>query len=102
MILAILLAAAPQIVPPNFDLADAKCMLAVASLVDARKASTEDSDSVRSTMMFFAGKIAGRSGAQAVKVASESAYKDMQMWSADQLQAAADRCYKEMAEAFPK
>lgn len=63
---------APLATPSAADLADGKCVAAMITLEEQLKDEKQKAG-VNSAMMFYMGKIVGRSGAGAVKAALEAA-----------------------------
>jgi hypothetical protein len=70
--LAMGLTLAMQIAPSAADLADGKCVAAMITLEEQLKDEKQKAG-VNSAMMFYMGKIVGRSGAGAVKATLEAA-----------------------------
>lgn len=94
--LAFALTLAPQTAPSPADLADAKCIGALSELSD--KAGESDKSGIESGMLYFLGKIVGRSGTAAVMPAIEAAGKVLATDEAA-IAVVAEQCAEELKRA---
>lgn len=86
-----------QAVPSASDLADAKCVAAMTLLGDRAEAS-EKAD-MQSAMLFFMGKIVGRSGNAAVAPALNAVVEQMKAAEAEGVAAIAEQCAPQISAA---
>ena len=86
-----------QAAPPAADLADAKCVAAMAVLEELAEA--KDKPDMRSAMLFFLGKIVGRSSQAAVAPALNAVIAQMKAGGAEGAAAIAERCAPQISEA---
>ena len=95
--LAIALMLTPQTAASAADIADARCVGAMSLLED--RATEAEKDGVQSVMMFFLGKIVGRSGNGAVAPALKIAVEQMAPGGAEGMAALAETCAAQMEQA---
>lgn len=96
MLFAATLLLTPQAAPSAEDLADAKCILALTDL--SEKVEGSDKAHVGSAMMFFMGKVVGRSGQVVLGQAMEDAAADLQADGETDLTSVAAQCGKEVEQ----
>ena len=95
--LALALMLSPQAAPTAADLADAKCVGAMSLLED--QAAAADKGGMQSAMMFFLGKIVGRSGNAAVAPALTAAVEAMKAGGVEGVAAIAEQCAAQVEAA---
>lgn len=94
VILAAALMLAPQAAPTPADLADARCAGAMSLLDDQAKGDAKPH--LQAAMMFFLGKIAGRSGHAAAAPALEAVSAGLEAGGVEKLAAIAKQCAEEV------
>lgn len=97
MSLALALALTPQAAASATDIADAKCVGAMSLLED--QAAEADKGGMQSAMMFFLGKIVGRSGNAAVAPALKAAVEAMKPGGTEGMAAIAESCAAQVEQA---
>lgn len=99
-LLALALMIAPQAAPSAADLADAKCVAAMSLLDD--QAEAKDKSGMQAAMMFFIGKIVGRSGNGAVGPALTATLEGVTAGDTAAVAAIAEQCGGQVEQATEK
>lgn len=87
----------PQAAPPAADLADAKCVVAMSYLRE--HADAKSKPDMQSAMLFFIGKIVGRSGSAGVASALQAVVEPMKSAGAEGVTAIAEQCAPQIKDA---
>jgi len=98
--MSVMLAAAlmfmPQAAPSPADLADARCAGAMSLLDDQAKG--DEKPHLQAAMMFFLGKIAGRSGNEAAGPALKAVSEGLEAGGIEKVSAIAAQCAAEVGK----